>query len=170
MRATRPDDKPFVRQRPIGWPEGNCGHEGRHGMDDILGRVVAVFGSQIRAEVTADRFAEASVRIGSMLKVRSADLDVVGTISAAELDSAARIVLIVDLLGEIVGSSEGQGQFHRGVSCHPIPGAAVSAATAADLAAVYTRPSASNIGIGSLYHDPAQPAFVLIDELLAKNF
>jgi DNA helicase HerA-like ATPase len=139
-------------------------------MNDILGRVVAVSGSQIRAEVTADRFAEASVRIGSMLKVRSADLDVVGTISAAELDSAARIVLIVDLLGEIVPSSEGQGQFHRGVSCHPVPGAPVRAANAADLAAIYTRPSASNVGIGSLYHDPAQPAFVLIDELLAKNF
>jgi hypothetical protein len=63
-------------------------------MNDMLGRVVAVSGSQIRAEVTADRFAESSVRIGSMIKVRSSNLDVVGTISAAELDSAARIVLI----------------------------------------------------------------------------
>jgi len=142
-------------------------------MDDILGRVVAVSGSQMRADVTADQFPEASIRIGSMLKVRSADREVVGTISAAEVDnhgSAGRIVLIVDLLGEIVPSEEGPARFHRGVSCHPIPGAPVRAASEADLTAVYTRPSTSNVSIGSLYHDAARPAFVLIDELLAKNF
>jgi DNA helicase HerA-like ATPase len=142
-------------------------------MDDILGRVVAVSGSQIKADVTANQFTEASIRIGSMIKVRSADLDVVGTISAAELDSQrspGRIVLIVDLLGEIVSSAEAPRLFHRGVSCHPIPGAPIRAATEVDLAAVYTRPAASNVSIGSLYHDAAQPAFALIDELLAKNF
>ena len=142
-------------------------------MDDILGRVVAVSGSQMRADVTADQFTETSIRIGSMIKVRSADREVVGTISAAEVDnhgSAGRIVLIVDLLGEIVPSEEGPARFHRGVSCHPIPGTPVRAATEADLTAVYTRPSTSNVSIGSLYHDAARPAFVLIDELLAKNF
>ena len=142
-------------------------------MDDILGRVVAVSGSQMRADVTADQLTEASIRIGSMIKVRSADLDVVGTISAAELDSSgcvARVALSVDLLGEIVISAQGPTQFHRGVSCYPIPGAPVRAATGADLTAVYTRPFGSNVSIGSLYHDATRPAFVLIDELLAKNF
>ena len=62
-------------------------------MDDILGRVLAVSGSQMRAQVTGDRFTDASIRIGSMITVRSADLDVVGAISAAELDSAAHIIL-----------------------------------------------------------------------------
>ena len=56
-------------------------------MDDLLGRVAAVSGSQMRADVTADQFPEASIRIGSMLKVRSADREVVGTISAAEVGS-----------------------------------------------------------------------------------
>ncbi|MBV9375823.1 MAG: ATP-binding protein [Alphaproteobacteria bacterium] len=139
-------------------------------MDDILGRVLAVSGSQMSAEVTADRFAEASIRIGSMIKVRSADLDVVGAISAAELDSTARIHLNVDLLGEISPSEEGLAQFHRGVSCYPIPGSPVRAATSADLTTVYTRPATSNVSVGSLYHDVGRPAFVLIDELLAKNF
>jgi len=40
-------------------------------MDDVLGRVVAVSGSQMRADVTADQLTEASIRIGSMIKVRS---------------------------------------------------------------------------------------------------
>jgi DNA helicase HerA-like ATPase len=142
-------------------------------MDEILGRVVAVSGSQMRAAVTADQFAENSIRIGAMIKVESAGLAVVGTISAAEFESRGseeRIVLVADLLGEIVPSPQAAAQFVRGVSRHPIPGAAVRAATAADLTTVYTRPLISNISIGTLYHDARRPAFVLIDELLAKNF
>jgi len=142
-------------------------------MDDILGRVVAVSGSQVRATLTADQYSENSIRIGAMIKVRSADLEVVGTISATEVEShgsPARSVLVADLLGEVVPSAEGPAQFHRGVSHYPIPGAPVRAATGADLTAVYTQPSVSNVSVGSLYHDATRPAFVLIDELLAKNF
>jgi DNA helicase HerA-like ATPase len=142
-------------------------------MDDILGRVVAVSGSQMKAAVTAEKFSEDAVRIGTMVKARSGNLEVVGTIGATEvesLDSSARSVLVVDLLGEIVPSAEGSAQFQRGVSRHPIPGAPVRAATPADLTAVYTRPATSNVSIGNLYHDETRPAFVLIDELLAKNF
>lgn len=36
-----------------------------------------------------------------MIKVRSADLDVVGAVNTAELDPTTRIHLNVDLLGEI---------------------------------------------------------------------
>jgi hypothetical protein len=82
----------------------------------------------------------------------------------------ARVALSVDLLGEIVISAQGPTQFHRGVSCYPISGAPVRAATGVDLTAVYTRPFGSNVSIGSLYHNATRPAFVLIDELLAKNF
>ncbi len=35
---------------------------------------------------------------------------------------------------------------------------------------IYAPPSVSNVSIGTLYHDPSRAAFVLIDELLAKNF
>ena len=142
-------------------------------MNDILGRVVAVSGSQMKAAVTAGRLTEDWGRIGMMIKAQSADLEVVGTISAAEFEghgSLERIVLVADLLGEIVPSGEGAAEFHRGVSRYPIPGAEVRCATAADLTTVYTRPSVANVGIGTLYHDARRPAFVLIDELLAKNF
>jgi DNA helicase HerA-like ATPase len=142
-------------------------------MDEILARVVAVSGSQLRAVLTADTFSESWLRIGAMIKIQSADLDVVGTIASIEVESGgspARSVLFVDLLGEIIPSAEGPAKFCRGVSHHPIPGAPVRAATAADLTAVYTRPLMANVRIGTLYHDATRPAFVLIDELLAKNF
>jgi DNA helicase HerA-like ATPase len=142
-------------------------------MDATLGHVMAVAGSRIRADVMADRFTAASLRIGSMIKVRSADREVVGTISAAEIDgkgSAGHMTVQIDLLGEIVSSGDEPARFHRGISCHPAPGAAVGVAAEADLATVYIRPSGSNVSIGSLYHDPGRPAFALVDELLAKNF
>ena len=88
-------------------------------MDDVLGRVVAVSGSQMRADVTADQLTEASIRIGSMIKVRSADIEVLGRISAAELDSrgsVARIALSVASRGERPRDSNGAAVAKSGVN------------------------------------------------------
>jgi uncharacterized protein len=139
-------------------------------MNYSLGRVKAVSGTQMRVE--ADEPFASSIRIGAMIKTRSVDHEVVGTISALEVEggSSPRNVFIVDLLGEIVGSAEGRSEFRRGVSYYPISGAPVHVATDADIRSIYTRPSVSNVILGSLYHDPTRPAFVLVDELLAKNF
>jgi len=76
----------------------------------------------------------------------------------------------VDLLGEIVPTAEGRPQFSRGVTHYPVAGTPVRAATDADLTVVYTRPSATNVSIGTLYHDPRRSASIVVDELLAKNF
>ena len=76
-----------------------------------LGRVTAVSGAQMTVE--ADQPLASSVRIGAMIKTRSVDHEVVGTISAVQVDggSPPRSVFVVDLLGEIVASVE--GQVHR---------------------------------------------------------
>jgi hypothetical protein len=108
-----------------------------------------------------------------MIRTRSVDHEVVGTISAVQqIDggSPPRSVFVVDLLGEIVASGEGQSEFRRGVSHYPISGAPVRDASDADLRTIYTRPSVTNVAIGTLFHDPNRQAFVLVDELLAKNF
>src|ERR1700737_883043 len=135
-----------------------------------LGRVTVVSGAQMTVE--ADQPLAASVRIGAMIKTRSVEHEVVGTISGVEGDggSPPRSVFVVDLLGEIVASTEGQSEFRRGVSHYPMSGAPVQDATDADLRTIYTRPSVTNVGIGTLFHDPTRQAFVLVDELLAKNF
>jgi DNA helicase HerA-like ATPase len=142
-------------------------------MDNTLGRVVAVGGSQLTAILEANAVAEEAIRIGAMVKVRSAHLEAVGTIAAIEAEgdgSSLRSRFIVDLLGELVPFPDARPQFRRGVSHFPVSGAPVEAATEADLATVYTRPSADNVNIGTLYHDPRRPAFLMVDELLAKNF
>jgi DNA helicase HerA-like ATPase len=140
-------------------------------MSETLGRVIAVAGSQMTVGLEEAGADEAATRIGAMVKVRCADLDVVGTIGGLQSDGngcGSRSALVVDLLGEIVYSSE--GRFHRGVSHHPVGNAPVLAASETDLRVIYAQPSVSNVSIGTLYHDPARHAFVLIDELLAKNF
>jgi len=142
-------------------------------MDNNIGRVVAVAGSQMTATLEVDALTEDPVRIGAMVKARSAHLDIVGTISSITTEpggSPPRSVIVIDLLGEIIPAAGGHAQFYRGVTHYPVAGTPVRAATDSDLTAVYTRPSATNVSIGTLYHDPRRRAFVLVDELLAKNF
>jgi DNA helicase HerA-like ATPase len=142
-------------------------------MDDRLGRVVAIAGSQMTVSLEVDELIEEPIRIGSMVTVRSGPLDVVGTIAAIQTEnggSGPRSIFIVDLLGEIVPSAEGAPEFRRGVSHHPVAGTPVRAATELDLSTVYKRPALSNVSIGTLYHDPRRQAFVVVDELLTKNF
>jgi uncharacterized protein len=142
-------------------------------MDNTIGRVVAVAGSQMTATLEVDALTEDPVRIGAMVKVRSAHLDVIGTIGTINAEgggSASRSLIVVDLLGEIEPTAEGRPQFSRGVTHYPVAGTPVRAATDADLTVVYTRPSATNVSIGTLYHDPRRSAFIVVDELLAKNF
>ena len=92
-------------------------------MDNALGRVVAVAGSQMTATLEVDALTEDPVRIGAMVKVRSAHIDVIGTIGTinAEVGGASpRSLIVVDLLGEIVPMAEGRPQFNRGG--HALPG------------------------------------------------
>lgn len=139
-----------------------------------LGHVMSVSGSVMTAILDGDDAstpAEA-VSIGAMVKMPGAGRDVVGTISALqwEAGSPPRRILVVDLLGEVSTGGAGPGRFARGVSHYPTSGSAVQAATETDMAAVYARPSAFNVRIGTLYHDAARPAFLLTDDLLAKHF
>src|SRR5713101_7254134 len=105
-------------------------------MDERLGRVMTVAGSQITVSLEGDNVG-GEARIGAMVKVRSADREVVGTIGAIQVESVPtpRHLLVVDLLGEIVSSANGRRRFDRGVSHHPVSGAAVAAASEYDLAA-----------------------------------
>jgi hypothetical protein len=141
-------------------------------MREVLGRVMTVAGSQITVNSAADRGDEGPARIGAMVKMRSANRDVVATISAVRCQntSPSNRILVADLLGEIVSSSEGPSRFRRGVTQYPIAGASVVAATDADLTAIFAPLARSNVRIGTVHLDARQPAFVLVNELLRKHF
>jgi len=112
-------------------------------MDNTLGRVVAVAGSQMTVTLDTKESVAEAVRINEIVKARCFDFDVVGTIAAIQFEiigSSPRRIFVVDLLGEIVSTSDGRKQFSRGLSHHPVIGTAVRAATEADRTAVYSRP------------------------------
>jgi uncharacterized protein len=140
-------------------------------MEYSLGRVTNISGAQMTVE--ADEPLSGSVRIGAMVKTKSGDQQVIGTIASVEAENdgpSSRRLFAVDLLGEIVPTVDGGNEFRRGITLHPIPGAPVLATSDADVRLVYTRPSVSSVNIGTLFHDPTRPAFVLVDEMLAKHF
>jgi len=142
-------------------------------MDNMFGRVAALAGSQMTVTLTEPETAQGAVRIGGMVKARAVNLDVVGTVAAVQLNNGGpslHSIFTIDLLGEIAVAADGRQQFSRGVSHYPLIGTPVYAATEAELKVVYSPPLLPSIGIGTLYHNPQQTAFVLVNELLAKNF
>ena len=139
-------------------------------MSETLGHVTAVSGWQITLSPDPDHANGRSMRVGAMIKVRTADCEVVGVIGAVQVQESGLARATVDLLGEIVSSPEGRPLFSRGVSQYPISGAPVLSLTEGDLMAVYARSSAGNIRIGTLYEDPVRPALVAMDKLLATHF
>lgn len=135
----------------------------------MLGSVGTITGSQMTVRLTGDGHDETTSRIGAMVKSQCMHRQVVGTISAVEVEAGDRPVLIVDLVGELFGEQEA-AHFSRGVSHHPVPGAPVLAASQEDLRAIFAQSSDANIRFGTLHDDPAQPAYVQIDDLLSKHF
>ena len=141
-------------------------------MTRVLGHVMAAGGSQVTAcresGVTGAGFGS----IGDMVKVRCAEHDAVGIVSAARVEpgSPPRDVLVIELFGELVPSCDGRTQFSRGVSRYPASGAPVFSADDADLSAIFGLPSGTNLRIGTLYHDPTRSAFLLMDPLLTRHF
>jgi hypothetical protein len=87
-------------------------------MDDTLGCVVAVGGSQMTVTVNDNGSVRHAIRIGGMVKARCVDFEAVGTIAAIQLessDSSSRSIFVVDLLGEIATAEDDGKQFRRGV-------------------------------------------------------
>jgi DNA helicase HerA-like ATPase len=107
-----------------------------------------------------------------MVKVCGGDRELVAAISAVRCEQGSHLerVLVADLLGEIIPANGEPSRFSRGVIRHPVSGAAVVAATDADLTTIFAPASRSNLRIGTLHHDAGQPAFVLVNDLLRKHF
>jgi hypothetical protein len=136
-----------------------------------LGQVTKITGSQITVTGQIDNVTNSAIGVGGLIKI-CGFRDLIGIVDSMELDGAAGIgrVLSVRLVGEITASPEQGAVFQRGVSRFPALGALVTTVTSADLLTVYARPSVPNVRVGRLGNNELQPAFVMVDELLAKHF
>ncbi len=146
--------------------------------DDIavtIGRVVSTRGSVVWGALFDDIGGQASkaARMGGLVSMRGPESRVFGIVNSLEREQKAgasqaeRTVFEIQVLGEIADDRKG---FQRGVSSYPPLDATITTVTLRDIATIYARPSASNVHIGQLRHNPKIPAFVLTDSLLGKHF
>ncbi|HEY1867120.1 MAG TPA: DUF87 domain-containing protein [Candidatus Cybelea sp.] len=137
-----------------------------------LGRVVSVAGSRMIVDLDAKGVDVTALRVGSIVKVHSNNgHQVLGSISEVKIgeNGHAAHFMVADLLGEL-HTDNGELTFSRGVSSHPVPGQLTTDAEEGDLRAIYGEPGGDNVQVGTLYHDPSRPAFVMTDKLLGKHF
>ncbi len=155
-------------------PEEQCDDD----FDDVavtIGRVVSIRGSVVWGALFDDVGGQASkaARMGSLVSMRGPESRVFGIVNSLEREQQAgtsqaeRTVFEIQVLGEIADDRKG---FQRGVSSYPPLDASITTVTLRDIATIYARPSASNVHIGKLRHNPKIPAFVLTDSLLGKHF
>lgn len=135
-----------------------------------LGLVTKIAGAQITVTGQIDSASDV-IGIGGLVKI-CGYRDVIGIINSMELEGAAGIarVLSVRLVGEIITVGTDDSVFQRGVARYPALGAVVTTVTNADLLTVYARPAVPSIRVGRLGTNDLQPAYVMVDELLAKHF
>ncbi len=135
-----------------------------------LGRITSVSGAELTA--TLDSMEHPATRVGALLKVPLAygDIIVVITELRERAGPEGRAEAVLAFLGSIGQAADASPQFDLGIPRHPALGADIVAITRSDYAAIYARPAAANIRVGALWSDPAQPAFVAIDALLARHF
>jgi uncharacterized protein len=118
--------------------------------------------SEMRA--TVGRFV--SIRCGTSVIVA-----MITEVSCEDLPTSDNFVATasVDLLGEILGSSDRQ-KFQRGVTNYPTIGDAVELINSQELRTIYTPSGSDQINIGTLQQDPSVIAYVDIEEMLSKHF
>lgn len=142
------------------------------GMDEIIGHVTTVGGAQATAAFEPGSAVAHAIRVGALVRIGDGAREVIGTINALQRvgSSQSSDLLVVDLLGELTRSAEGQRRFSRGVSHHPALGAPVRTAGEAEFTAVYRRLWDASLRIGTLDGDAVRPAFLLMNELMSKHF
>ena len=148
-----------------------------------VAHIVSVSGSHAvgileRSTENAQAGADPRIQIGAVVQIRTPAAAVIGLVSALSAPMPATdgkkedIGLIeINLCGEIcIDDASRRLKFRRGVSGLPSLGDPVLLADRHDLTRIYAPRAVASIKVGTLFQDPAVPARLLTDELLAKHF
>jgi uncharacterized protein len=148
------------------------GPEGHHRR---IGRVIAVSAS--RATVLLDWQEIVPVEMGNFVKMRTRLGTAYGMVSRLEVTGPGPEpakndfkIAEIEFAGEIDQDGGDVASFRRGTSAYPTLDEPAWLATADDLQKIYARPETATASIGSIHQDTAIPAYILTDELFAKNF
>ena len=143
-----------------------------------LTRFHAQFGAAGAAEEPGFSNGE-DLRIGELVKLKTPISTIFGVVTklGTEVEPGPsgpleRNMAEVDLMGEVMDSTvaEGRVQFERGVSVMPTLGLSLAPADSSDVKIVYAQPQTANVQVGTIHQDQTTPAFLMINDLLAKHF
>jgi hypothetical protein len=146
-----------------------------------IGEVVEIAGSgsQVRldaAKVTAlqshkDPSVAMSGQVGSQIKTCVGNAWLIANVRTLKAGQAGELVAYVDFLGEGVRDSAGKlGNFRRGVTRYPIPGAEVLPVTTEDMRAIFAASDEPHIEIGTVYPTDDIRGALYVDPMLGKHF
>jgi uncharacterized protein len=146
----------------------------------VLGRVVQCDGA--RAKLTA--FAQGEEigqdgpwTVGRLVTINLGAVRTVGLVYSVEThedswedDTTVRIIVDVELVGEVRDETGERPVFNRGITAYPHIGAIAHRIRSRDLAAVYELGGKNAVMIGNLSQDAGIEARVAIDEMLERHF
>lgn len=148
--------------------------------DRVIGSVAAVAAGQmslhldtaatVRLRGHDDAVLASAGMLGSLLKVESQGLWVIGTLRAIERQGDSAVAL-VDFLGEAdVGEDGGIVRFRRGVGSYPRAGDRAWPLDSAETTRVFSGDERRHIQVGIVYPTGQVRAAVFFDTFLSKNF
>jgi DNA helicase HerA-like ATPase len=145
--------------------------------DRVLGRVIAVSGSQATADLTAasEDAAAALPTIGALVGISTAGAFAVGTLCEIAADAVAgeqhgRIVVRIDLLGEIAARPSGEPRFQNGIRTYPTIGSTVVPIGGDELRIIFGLENPDTVAIGELQQDASIAATIDAAEMVCKHF
>jgi hypothetical protein len=139
---------------------------------------IAGSGSQIRMDATAlaaiqshkDPSIAMSGQVGSQVKMTVGENWLIANVRTMR-GEAGEVLAHVDFLGEGTRAANGQlGNFRRGVTRYPIPGAAVLPVSTEDLRAVFAASDEPHVEIGTVYPTDDIRGALYVDPMLSKHF
>jgi uncharacterized protein len=138
-----------------------------------IGRVISVAGPLVWGMI--EEKAASIVEIGAVVRLQGTSSRTFGVITTLKNDGRRgaeddRRLIEIRLLGEILNAGSHRWRFQRGVSSHPALDSPIHAANREELCAIYARPEAPTVRLGTLKHASDLPAFAITDNLLGKHF
>jgi hypothetical protein len=146
-----------------------------------IGQVVEIAGSgsQIRMDAAAlngiqshkDPSIAMSGQVGSQVKMTVGENWLIANVRTMRGEAGGEVTALVDFLGEGTRAANGQlGNFRRGVTRYPIPGAPVLPVSTEDLRAVFAASDEPHVEIGTVYPTDDIRGALYVDAMLSKHF
>ena len=141
-----------------------------------IGRVVSVTGGRVVAVLNCEDAGEASLQVGSIVKIERPTAVVFGLVEGLtipllshEAGGVEARLAEISVVGEIL-LHDVESAFRRGVSSMPGLDDIVRSTNSLDAEAIFARSQRQTIKIGTIHQDPTVSAHVKVDNLLVRHF